>query len=126
MKINKTIPVENTILQKRIMTFALLPAQQIIAKYFECNILPQISKGTKVIKGKLKFASFPYRSANDAIITLIHALAHFVPGSSYARCLFIDYSSAFSTMQPHVLVNRLADYNIPIRLQRFVLDFFHH
>ena len=43
--------------------------------------------------------------------------------SKYARCLFIDYSSAFNTMQPHTLINRLAEYNIPARLQLFVLDF---
>ena len=27
----------------------------------------------------------------------------------YARCLFIDYTSAFDTMQPHTLINRLAE-----------------
>ena len=31
--------------------------------------------------------------------------------------------SAFNTMQPHTLINRLAEYNIPARLQLFVLDF---
>ena len=43
--------------------------------------------------------------------------------NKYARCRFIDYSSAFNTMQPHTLINRLAEYNIPARPQLFVLDF---
>ena len=35
----------------------------------------------------------------------------------------VDYSSAFNTMQPHILINRLQEYNIPARLQLFILDF---
>ena len=66
----------------------------------------------------LQFAYQPKRSTDDAIITLIHNLAQHLDGvSKYARCLFIDYSSAFNTMQPHVkLIERLAAYNVPARL----------
>ena len=33
------------------------------------------------------------------------------------------HSSAFNTMQPHILISRLAEYNIPARLHLLVLDF---
>ena len=75
---------------------------------------------------KLQFAYLPNRSTDDATTTLIHELSQHLDRKSkskYARCLFIDYSSAFNTMQPHTLINRLAEYNIPARLQLFVLDF---
>ena len=75
---------------------------------------------------KLQFAYLPNRSTDDATTTLIHEFSQHLDcksKSKYARCLFIDYSSAFNAMQPHTLINRLAEYNIPARLQLFVLDF---
>ena len=98
----------------------------ILAKCFERVILPKISSHTKPIMDKLQFAYLPNRSTDDATTTLIHELSQHLDRKSkskYARCLFIDYSSAFNTMQPHTLINRLAEYNIPARLQLFVLDF---
>ena len=72
----------------------------------------------------LQFAYQSKRSTDDAIITLIHNLAQHLDGySKYARCLFINYSFAFNTMQPHVLIERLAAYNVLARLQLLVLDF---
>ena len=77
---------------------------------------------------KLQFVYPPNRFTDDATTTLIHKLSQHLDRKSkskyarkYARCLFIDYSSAFNTMQPHTLINRLAEYNIPARLQLFVL-----
>ena len=63
------------------------------------------------------------RSTNDAIITLIHEITHLDGDSKFARFLFIDYTSSFNTMQPHIFISRLAEYNIPARLQLLVLDF---
>ena len=96
----------------------------ILGKCFERVILPKISTCTKPIMDKMQFAYLPNRSTDDATITLIHELSqHLDRGSNYARCLFIDYSSAFNTIQPHILINRLQEYNIPARLQLFILDF---
>ena len=72
----------------------------------------------------MQFAYETNRFTDDAIITLIHEIAQHLDGdSTYARSLFIDYSSAFNAMQPHILISRLAEYNIPARLQLLVLDF---
>ena len=96
----------------------------ILAKCFERVVLPKLSRCTRPIMDNLQFAYLPNRSTDDAIVTLIHEITqHLDRGSNYARCLFIDYSSAFNTMQPHILINRLAQYEIPARLQLFVLDF---
>ena len=96
----------------------------ILGKCFERVILPKISTCTKPIMDKMQFAYLPNRSTDDATITLIHELSqHLDRGSNYARCLFIDYSSAFNTIQPHILINRLQEYNAPARLQLFILDF---
>ena len=96
----------------------------ILAICFERAVLPKISTCAKPIMDVLQFAYQSKRSTDDAIITLIHNLARHLDGDSkYAMCLFIDYSSAFNTMQPHVLIERLASYNVPARLHLLVLDF---
>ena len=93
-------------------------------KCFERAVLPKISSCTKPIMDSLQFAYQANRSTDDGIITLNHEIAQHLDGNhTYARCLFIDYSSAFNTMQPHILINRLAAYNVPARLQLIVLDF---
>ena len=42
---------------------------------------------------------------------------------TYVRSLFIDYSSAFNTMQPHLLINKLNRYDVHPSLQLWILNF---
>lgn len=123
-KVGEIIPVSKKPLPKVDNDLRPVTLTAILAKCFERTILPKISSCTKPVMDKLQFAYLPNRSTDDAIITLIHELTqHLDHGSNYARCLFIDYSSAFNTMQPHILIERLATYNVPARLQLFILDF---
>ena len=54
-----------------------------------------------------------------------HGYAQHLEGSrKYARCLFIDFSSAFNTIQPHVLIQKLLKYeNINKNLIGWILNF---
>ena len=40
-----------------------------------------------------------------------------------ARVMFFDFSSAFNTIQPHLLVNKLLDINVPCGLIQWTLDY---
>ena len=73
----------------------------------------------------LQFAYLKGRSTDDAACTLIHRLTkHLDAKSSYtARATFIDYSSAFNTIQPHILVPKLNALNVPAYLQLWILDY---
>ncbi|XP_051785268.1 uncharacterized protein LOC127528439 [Erpetoichthys calabaricus] len=51
-----------------------------------------------------QFAYRANRSTEDAVATVLHAvLSHLEQQGSYARLLFIDFSSAFNTILPHRL-----------------------
>lgn len=53
----------------------------------------------------LQFAYKPGRGVDDAKLFLLASVhEHLERTSSYVRLLFVDFSSAFNTMQPHVLV----------------------
>ena len=113
-KIGEIVPVNKKPLPKVDNDLRPVTLTAILAKCFERAVLPKISASTKPFMDTLQFAYQPNRSTDDAIITLIHEIAQHLDGDSkYARSLFIDYSSAFNTMQPHILIQRLEDYNVP-------------
>ena len=50
-------------------------------------------------------------------------LKHLEKNCNYARVLFIDFSSAFNTIQPHVMVQKLKDLNVGNDIIAWVLEF---
>ena len=96
----------------------------ILSKCYEQVMLPKLKSHVMPLIDKLQFAYLEKRSTEDAINTLLHFTSHHLDQpKSYARCLFIDYSSAFNTIQPHILLQTLDKYNVPANLQLFILDF---
>ena len=61
----------------------------------------------------LQFAYQPGIGVDDAVIYLLHrSLLHLEDSGSTVRVMFFDFSSAFNTIQPHILVNKLNDLNM--------------
>ena len=54
---------------------------------------------------------------------LHRALEHLEKTSAYVRVLFVDYSSAFNTIIPSKLYDKLVQLEFPISLCRWILDF---
>jgi ribosomal protein L22 len=97
----------------------------ILSKIQERVMLPKIMKEVLPHLDNLQFAYLPKRSTDDGINHLTHSIAHHLDNSpsNYARCLFIDYSSAFNTMQPHILLDKLERYNVNPHLLLWILNF---
>ena len=115
-KIGEIVPVQKKPLPKVDNDLRPVSLTALLAKCFERSLLPKITTHTQPVMDKMQFAYQANQSTDDAIITLIHEIAHLDGDSMYARSLFIDYSSAFNTMQPHILISRLAEYNIPAKI----------
>ncbi len=72
----------------------------------------------------LQFAYRPNHSTDDAISSTLHlALTHLENKDSYVRMLFIDFSSAFNTIIPQQLVNKLNLLGLNYSLCNWILDF---
>ncbi|TWW53209.1 hypothetical protein D4764_0188360 [Takifugu flavidus] len=73
------------------------------------------------------FPSFAYRtkrSTEDAISAALHpALTHRDSKDSYVQMLFLDFSSAFNTIIPQQLINKMGQLGIKTTLCKWVLDF---
>lgn len=88
-------------------------------KIFEKLVRLEILKNTERMD-QLQFAYRPKRGVEDATLTL---LFKHLEGSG-CRLLFIDFSSAFNTLQLHILTKRLLEhFNLSKNLVDWILNF---
>uniref|UniRef100_A0A8C6PEI1 Reverse transcriptase domain-containing protein n=1 Tax=Nothobranchius furzeri TaxID=105023 RepID=A0A8C6PEI1_NOTFU len=72
----------------------------------------------------LQFAYRANRSVDDAINLALHfILQHLDSPGTYARILFVDFSSAFNTILPALLQDKLSMLNVPNSTCRWITDF---
>jgi hypothetical protein len=73
----------------------------------------------------LQFAYRAGRGVEDAKLFILNTLyVHLEKPKAHARLLFADFSSAFNTMQPHILAKKLVfDFGLPHALIKWIIDF---
>ncbi len=96
----------------------------IMMKCFERLVMNNIKNSLPNTLDPLQFAYRPNRSTDDAISSTLHlALTHLENKDSYVRMLFIDFSSAFNTIIPQQLINKLNLLGLNNSLCNWILDF---
>ena len=96
----------------------------IVMKCFERLVMQHIKSCLPANLDPLQFAYRTNRSTEDAISTTLHlTLSHLEKKNTYARILFIDFSSAFNTIIPQQLVEKLRLLEVDIGTCNWVLDF---
>uniref|UniRef100_A0A8C5N999 Reverse transcriptase domain-containing protein n=1 Tax=Gouania willdenowi TaxID=441366 RepID=A0A8C5N999_GOUWI len=93
-------------------------------KSFERLMLSHIKDITDPHLDPLQFAYRSNRSVDDAVNLALHfILQHLDSPGSYARILFVDFSSAFNTIIPALLQDKLSQLNVPDSTCRWITDF---
>ena len=93
-------------------------------KVFERLVLSYLKASTDHLMDHLHIAYRPNRSVDDAInIALHYILQHLDNRNTFARVLFVDYSSAFNTIIPDLLHSKLTHLNIHPRTCLWITDF---
>ncbi|KAL0146881.1 hypothetical protein M9458_057820, partial [Cirrhinus mrigala] len=96
----------------------------IMMKCFERLVMHDIKSSLPNTLDPFQFAYRPNRSTDDTISSTLHlALAHLEQKDSYVRMLFIDFSSAFNTIIPQQLINKLHLLGLNTSLCNWILDF---
>lgn len=96
----------------------------IVMKCFERLVMKHVKTQLPSALDPMQFAYRPNRSMDDAISTTLHlALTHLDNKGSYVRMLFIDLSSAFNTIIPQHLIEKLSLLGLNISLRNWILDF---
>ncbi|KAI2659609.1 putative RNA-directed DNA polymerase from transposon BS [Labeo rohita] len=96
----------------------------VIMKCFERLVLRHIREYLPSNFDPHQFAYRTKKSTEDAIALALHAvLGHLEQQQSYGRMLFVDYSSAFNTIIPDILFNKLDILGLPSLTCAWIKDF---
>ena len=93
-------------------------------KCFERIILTRLKIQTHAHMDTLQFAYREGRGVEDAVTTLLNGIyKHLETPASHVRILFADFSSAFNTIQSHMLLEKLTQMGVNLILVQWIQDF---
>ncbi|KAL2103161.1 hypothetical protein ACEWY4_000029 [Coilia grayii] len=85
----------------------------VIMKSLEKIIVQHLNRQMGGLQDPYQFAYKQGRSTEDAVVALTHIISkHLDKPNTYARALFIDFSSAFNTIQPNLLLSKMIKFQI--------------
>ena len=93
-------------------------------KSFERMVLSHLKDITGSLLDPLQFAYRANRSVDDAINMGLHyILQHLDSPGTYARILFVDFSSAFNAIIPDILHSKLTQLTFPASTCQWITNF---
>ena len=124
-KQSTVVPVAKNSNPKTLNDFRPVALTSLIMKQFEKLVKRELVTKTESLLDPLQFAYREGRGVQDATTTLLNLVHKHLEGKkTHARLLFVDFSSAFNTIQPHVLVEKLiSTFNLDPCLVGWILDF---
>ena len=124
-KIGEIVPVSKITVPKECNDLRPVTLTSLLSKCLEKLVKQLVEEHVKDKLDHLQFAYQKMKSTDDAICSLTHIIANHLDKdcNNTVRCLFIDYSSAFNTVQPHLLIDSLTQLKVPNYLCLWILDF---
>ncbi len=96
----------------------------LVMKPFERLVLAYPKASTGPLVDPPQFAYRANRSVDDAVNTGLHfILQHLERPGSYVRVRFVDFSSAFNTIIPDTLQNKLTQLSAPTSICQWITSF---
>ncbi|KAI2650743.1 putative RNA-directed DNA polymerase from transposon BS [Labeo rohita] len=96
----------------------------VVMKSFERLVLAYLKDITGPLLDPLQFAYQANTSVDDAVNMGLHyILQHLDKPGTYARILFVDFSSAFNTIIPDILQNKLSQLSVPTSICQWITSF---
>ncbi|KAI2661499.1 putative RNA-directed DNA polymerase from transposon BS [Labeo rohita] len=97
----------------------------VVMKAFEKLVLAYLKDITGPLLDSFQFAYRPAnRSVDDAVNMALHyILQHLDRTGNYARILFVDFSSAFNTIMPDLLSDKLTQLSVPTSICQWITSF---
>ena len=118
------IPVPKKKVVSQLNDYRPVALTSVPMKCAEKIILKHLRRETANHQDPLQFAYTTKRSPEDAILTMLHNLhQHLDKPGTYARILFVDFSSAFNTIQPHLLVSKLLNMTVNPKIIDWIFSF---
>ncbi|KAI3377374.1 hypothetical protein L3Q82_008562, partial [Scortum barcoo] len=123
-KSTSIIPVPKNSKPSSLNDYRPVALTPIITKCFDRLVLAHLKSCLPPTLDPHQFAYRQNRSTEDAVSIALHSvLSHLDNKNTYARLLFIDFSSAFNTVIPSKLITKLTDLGISSLMCNWLLDF---
>ncbi|CAI5692216.1 unnamed protein product [Oreochromis niloticus] len=123
-KTSCVVPVSKTSRPKDLNSYRLVALTSHLMKTLERLVLAQLRRLVSSSLDPLRFAYQPGIGADDAVIHLLHrSLSHLETAGSTVRIMFFDFSSAFNTILPSVLKDKLENSGVDHHLTTWILDY---
>ena len=124
-KFSNIVPLPKKPNPKQPNDFRPVALTSVVMKTLEKIVKSLVLAATEKSLDPLQFAYRAGRGVDDAKLFILNTLyKHLEKPKAHARILFADFSSAFNTVQPHILVQRLlSDFNVAHQLVQWILDF---
>ena len=95
-----------------------------IMKCFERTILEPLALQVCPFQDPLQFAYRKKVGVDDALLYMLQSTySHLESVASSVRIMFFDFSSAFNTIQPHLLASKLMNFNLHSSTIAWVMDY---
>ncbi len=96
----------------------------VVMKSFEKLVLAHMKDINGPSLDPLQFAHRANRSVDDAVnMGLYYVLQHLDRPGAYVRILFVDFSPAFSTIIPSLLLSKLTQLSVPTSVYQWINSF---
>ena len=118
------VPVPKHTKPEALNDFRPVALTSVVMKCLERLVLRRLIGQTSSLMDPNQFAYWPCRGVEDATSFLIRRVVEHLDGpGTYARILFMDLGSAFNTMHPSNLYQKLIDMGVDIQLANWILDY---
>ncbi|KAI3371228.1 hypothetical protein L3Q82_023541 [Scortum barcoo] len=121
------VPVPKTPHPKELNSYRPVALTSHLMKTLERLVLAHLRPLVSSFMDPLQFAYQPDIGVDDAVIYLLHtSLTHLEKAGSTVRIMFFDFSSAFNTIQPRLLGDKLQLAGVDHHLTTWILDYLTH
>ncbi|KAI3374114.1 hypothetical protein L3Q82_005934 [Scortum barcoo] len=121
------VPVPKTPHPKELNSYRPVALTSHLMKTLERLVLAHLRPLVSSFMDPLQFAYQPDIGVDDAVIYLLHtSLTHLEKAGSTVRIMFFDFSSAFNTIQPRLLWDKLQLAGVDHHLTTWILDYLTH
>ena len=123
-KTSGLIPVPKKSAVKELNGLRPVALTSIVTKCLEKLIAREIKKCFSVLQDPMQFAYRENRNFEDAILVFLqNVYKHLDTHKNYCRILFVDFSSTFNTIQPHLLISKLHKLDLNPHLTAWIVNF---